>query len=197
MMSAVYVVDQFNLADSIVATGRQDAEGAVKVWEDLDRYRSVVAADQPEVIVETGTHLGGSARWFAALGVDVVSIDTLQRNLDRQSRVRWLIGNSIDPNVVDEVRQLVADRRTMVVLDSDHSADHVRAEIAAYGPLVTVGCHLVVEDGIARFMDGHSGDPLVAIENTLIDDPDWVRDVDTESMHPVTMYPAGWWIRAR
>jgi cephalosporin hydroxylase len=34
----------------------------------------------------------------------------------------------------------------MVVLDSDHTDAHVTQELEAYGPLVTPGCYMVVED---------------------------------------------------
>ena len=49
---------------SLAATSRQHAEGAVKVAEDLDRYRAVIAATKPEIVVECGTYDGGSAKWF-------------------------------------------------------------------------------------------------------------------------------------
>lgn len=196
-MTAVPGVTLIDLAACLQAVNRQDAEGAVKITEDLDRYRRVIATDRPEVIVETGTYAGGSARWFAAQGVDVISVDKYQRNLASTPHIEWVIGDSADRNTVAAVVQAIAGRRTMVVLDSDHSAAHVRAEIAAYGPLVTVGCHLVVEDGIVRFMGSNNGSPLDAIEELLLDDPDWTCDRATELMHSVTMHPAGWWVRAR
>ena len=180
---------------SLEATGRQHAEGAIKVEEDLDRYRAVIALTTPEVIVECGTHAGGSARWFRALGPDVITIDVEPVALDD---ITVITGSSIDPLVVAQVKALTEGRRTMVVLDSDHSAAHVAAEIAAYGPMVSAGCYLVVEDGIVRWMSNHpwTGSPLDAIEELLVDSPDWQRDEVTEAMHPVSMHPAGWWRRA-
>jgi cephalosporin hydroxylase len=193
----------FDVEASIAATYRQNAEGAVKTVEDLDRYRIVIEATKPDVIVECGTYRFKSARWFARLGVDVVTIDNAvyRSNDGMDSRVTFLLGDSSEPAIAAQVADLVAGRRTMVVLDSDHHAEHVRREITLYGPLVTSGCYLVVEDGIVRFPlphlwpDGVPG-PLDAVEDLLVDNPAWVRDETVEGLHPVTMSPLGWWRRA-
>lgn len=185
-----------------MATGRQHAEGMVKISEDLDRYRSVLRATRPEVIIECGSWQGGSAVWFARQGADVVSVDVAD-NVTADNRraagdwVRWITGSSTDLDVVARVSDLVSGRRTMVVLDSDHSAAHVRREIELYGPLVTPGCYLVVEDGIARWMPGENtlGSPLDAIEDMLVGSDKWERDTATEEMFPVSMHPAGWWVK--
>ena len=189
------VLDTFDVAASLEATGRQHAEGAIKVEEDLDRYRTVIAMTTPEVIVECGTHAGGSARWFRSLGPDVVTVDIGPVMLD--GSVTVITGSSTDPQIVAQVQTLTEGRRTMVVLDSDHSAAHVAAEIEAYGPMVTLGCYLVVEDGIVRWMANqpYMGSPLDAIEECLDGSPDWMRDVEIERLHPVSMHPAGWWVR--
>ena len=186
-----------DLAACLEATGRQNAEGAIKVWEDLDRYRALVEATRPDVIVECGTYEGGSARWFRSLGPDVVTVDIEPVTTDDPATT-VVTGSSTDPAVAGMVQGLTEGRRTMVVLDSDHSAAHVAAEIAAYGPMVSPGCYLVVEDGIVRWMSNHpwTGSPLDAIEELLVDSPDWQRDEVTEAMHPVSMHPAGWWRRA-
>jgi cephalosporin hydroxylase len=170
----------------------------IKLDEDLARYRHVIGTDRPEVVVECGTWEGGSARWFAEAGLSVITIDT-SRYLQAHggSDITWLTGSSADPDVAARVAELVAGRRTMVVLDSDHSAAHVAAEIKLYGPLVSAGCHLVVEDGILTWMDNRwfQGSPLDAIEQLLVPDPAFERDEATEAMFPVSMYPCGWWIR--
>ena len=191
-----------DLEASLAATGRQYAEGAVKVAEDLDRYRAVIAATKPEIVVECGTFDGGSAKWFEAQGLEVVTIDISSAaavTLSASKQITWIVGDSVSDGAVALAEQLTRGRRTMVVLDSSHHADHVRQEILSYGWMVTPGCYLVVEDGIVRWMpeaDALGGGPLVAIEKLLVGNPHWELDEATEAMSPVTMYPMGWWRRA-
>ena len=170
----------------------------IKLDEDLARYRHVIEADRPEVVVECGTWEGGSARWFAEAGLDVITIDTVRYpKAQGGSKITWLTGSTADPEIAARVRELVAGRRTMVVLDSDHSAAHVAAEIKLYAQLVSPGCHLVVEDGILTWMNNKwfQGSPLDAVEELLVPDPAFERDEATEAMYPTSMYPCGWWIR--
>ncbi len=62
-------------------------------------------------------------------------------------RITYLGGrSSTDPDVVAEVRARAEGKRTLVILDSDHSQAHVEAELAEYAPLVPVGCYVIVED---------------------------------------------------
>lgn len=186
---------------SLKATDRQSAEGAIKIWEDLNRYRAVIQATRPDVIVECGSWYGGSALWFVGVGVDVVTVDVDARNICRAAidhpAITIVTGNSADPDVAAQVADLVAGRRVMVVLDSDHSPEHVEREIDLYASLVSPGCYLVVEDGIQQWMTNFDGrGPLEAIESRLTGRPEWVRDLLVESMYPITMHPAGWWRHA-
>jgi cephalosporin hydroxylase len=185
----------------------------LKHQADLDRYAHVIATTRPRVVVETGTRTGHSAQWFARQpGVEtVVTIDVSHARVDqtahrqnRGGRIEWLLGSSVDPAVTARVVELVAGRTCMVSLDSDHSTAHVQAEIRLYGPLVTTGCHLVVEDGILDWLDratfrrhcrGQVGTPARAIKATLASDPTFARDTQVEGLTPVTMFPAGWWAR--
>lgn len=190
----------------------------VDVWktaDDLRRYDAAIVACAPDVIVETGTRWGGSALWFADHGIDVVTVDVDASTskptrsalpVELCERITWVFGDSVDAAVVREVAAAVAGRRCMVSLDSDHHAAHVAEEIHAYGPLVSSGCYLVVEDGIADLLPAHravrmgrripvEGGPLVAVEEEIVGDPRWVRDVAIEGMSPVSHHPAGWWRR--
>jgi cephalosporin hydroxylase len=127
---------------------------AVKNPLDLWVYQEIVWETKPEVIVETGTFKGGSALFLASIcdlvgSGEVISVDVRPASGDypRHPRITYLGGrSSTDPEVVAEVRERVAGRRAMVLLDSDHSQAHVEGELAAYAPLVAEGCYLVVED---------------------------------------------------
>lgn len=180
----------------------------LKHFADLDRYAALIAETRPQVIVETGTYGGGSAEWFAAQpGVElVVSVDIVHPYVRPKpwDRIVWVTGSSVDPAVVKHVAGMVGGRSCMVSLDSDHSTEHVAAEIEAYGPLVTPGCGLVVEDGVLAWLDEHTlarhvpglvGNPLEAIEQKLGKSSKFKRDTATETLSAVSMSPAGWWRR--
>jgi cephalosporin hydroxylase len=180
---------------------------AMKGLEDLRRYQRVIQATQPDLIIQTGTAVGGSAMWFAYNwfaydGPHVITIDVNGDQIDpRVLESDWittLIGSSTAEHIVNSVKSLASMcDRVMVILDSDHSGPHVRDEIRLYGPLVTEGCYLVVEDGVYDFAPDSpfNPGPFDAIEACLAGNDGWERDVEVEAMDAVSMYPAGWWIK--
>lgn len=187
---------------------RVDGVKVLKLAADLDRYAKVIAATSPEVVVETGSRFGGSAVWFAQRGLHVISVDAdAGTRRPQHPAVDWLLGDSSHPGLAGTVSRMVGSRRCMVVLDSDHTAPHVAAEIRLYGPLVSVGCYLVVEDTIFGYAPPQqlrrlslaplidAGSPLDAVEQLLVGRPEWVRDEDIERAHPTSHHPAGWWVR--
>ena len=127
---------------------------ALKNPLDLWVYQEIMAETRPELVVETGTYRGGSASFLASicdlLGVgEVVSIDVRPESNDYPThpRITYLGGrSSTDPDVVADVRARAEGKRTLVILDSDHSQEHVEAELAEYAPLVPVGSYVIVED---------------------------------------------------
>ncbi|MGI8439167.1 MAG: CmcI family methyltransferase [Thermoleophilaceae bacterium] len=128
---------------------------ALKLPFDMWVQQEIIVETRPDVIVETGTYSGGSALFFAtvldALGHgEVITIDVdhapLHAKVVEHPRVDAIRGGSTDPDVVSSVSQRVRGQRTMVILDSDHSAAHVSAELEVLSPLVSPGCYLIVED---------------------------------------------------
>jgi cephalosporin hydroxylase len=158
-----------------------------------------MADTRPEVVVETGTWRGGSALYLASvcdlLGVgEVVSIDVaaMRDDYPQHPRITYLAGrSSTDPGVVEEVSSRARGRRTLVLLDSDHSQAHVEAELAAYTPLVPVGCYVIVEDSnIGQIRKDLMPGPLQAVETFLAGTDEFEIDRDREKFL-ITFNPSG------
>ncbi len=173
---------------------------ALKNPLDLWVYQEIMAETRPDVVIETGTYRGGSAYFLASvcdlLGAgEVISIDIepLREDYPEHPRITYLAGrSSTDPEVLAEVRERVEGRRTLIVLDSDHSQAHVDAELEAYAPLVAVGCYLVVEDSnIGQIRPDLMPGPLQSIENFLASRSDFVIDREREKFL-ITFNPSGY-----
>lgn len=130
----------------------------VKSPNDIVVMQQIVTETRPDLIIETGAYLGGSALLFASL-MDLLEIDgkVIAVDIDLAAvrppardhpKVELVEGSSVDPEVLSRIRAEAAERkRVMVDLDADHRAHHVLEELRAYSPLVTPGCYLIVEDG--------------------------------------------------
>jgi len=126
---------------------------AQKCAFDLWVYQEMLHELRPAVIVECGTANGGSALFLASicdlLGQgEVVTVDIAEQpGRPSHERITYLKGSSTDPETLESVKQLVAGRTPVVViLDSDHSRDHVLNELRLYAPLVSAGSYVIVED---------------------------------------------------
>lgn len=178
---------------------------ALKNPLDLWVYQEIMVETRPQLVVETGTYRGGSALFLASvcdlLGEgEVVSIDVEPERPDypRHPRLTYLAGrSSTDPEVVASVRERAAGKRTLVVLDSDHSQAHVEAELEAYAPIVPVGCYLIVEDSnIGRIRKDLLPGPLQAIEAFLGRTDAFEVDREREKFL-ITFNPSGYLRRVR
>ena len=170
----------------------------VKMPEDLRTYQRVIESTKPDVIVELGTHRGGSAIWFAdqmhaILGQGrVVTVDTTYCDLS-DGRVSFVHGDL--RTVFSRVEALIGDgERVMVIDDSAHTLDVTLASLRAYSKLVTKGCMFVVEDTIVdtpfSIWPGVHGAGQ-AVEAFLAENDRFQR---AEGMRPygVTMHMGGW-----
>jgi len=178
---------------------------ALKNPLDLWVYQEIMVETRPELVVETGTYRGGSALFLATicdlLGAgEVVSIDVepVRDDYPAHPRITYLGGrSSTDPEVVAEIAARAEGKRTLVVLDSDHSQAHVEAELAAYAPLVPVGCYVIVEDSnIGRVRKDLLPGPLEAIETFLAETSEFEIDRAREKFL-ITFNPSGYLRRVR
>ena len=137
---------------------------------DLHIIQEIIVETEPNIIIETGTYQGGSAHYYASI------LDMMQCNnttLDRIYSYIFTIDieNMIHPHAAKHPRIFTLTKdsklaipsiktwmnivfpikidktpKVMVILDSDHTYEHVKMELELYGALVTPGCYLIVED---------------------------------------------------
>ncbi len=167
---------------------------------------------KPDFIVETGTAYGGSSLFYASIleligkGI-VITIDKEPKDCEysteakalRERRIVPIVGDSVSGKVVKYVNKTVKDKKTMVILDSWHSKDHVDKELEVYNDKVSVGSYLIVED---THVSGHpikwkwGKGPYEAVEEFLEKNKDFVVDKEAEKFG-VTFNPNGYLKRIR
>jgi cephalosporin hydroxylase len=132
----------------------------IQMPSDIVALQEVIWETKPQLVIETGIARGGSlvltASILELLGEgEVLGIDIDIRAHNRTAieahplarRIRMLEGSSVDESVLAEARRAAgAVERVMVILDSNHTHEHVLAELRNYGPLVSIGQFLVVAD---------------------------------------------------
>ena len=136
----------------------------IQLPPDVIAAQEAVWETKPQIIIETGIARGGSLIFFASLleliGTgEVIGIDIDIRPHNRDSieshplskRIHMIEGSSIDPDIVSTVKERIpGGARVMVVLDSNHTHEHVLEELRLYSPLVTEGQFLIVADTIVE-----------------------------------------------
>ncbi len=136
----------------------------IQLPEDMIRIQEIIYGVKPDVIIETGVAHGGSLIYYASLCKAmergrVIGIDIEFRPHNRRAItahelspfITLVEGSSIDPAVVNKVRSLVVRGETvLVILDSNHTKEHVLSELNAYHDLVSIGSYIVATDGIMR-----------------------------------------------
>lgn len=162
----------------------------LKYPTDMWSYQELMAQIRPAVVVETGTFHGGSALFLANVmdALDhgrVISVDIEARDgRPEHPRISYVTGSSVDPEIVAEVRRLIAaEGPVMVILDSDHACAHVRAEMEIYSELVELGSYMVVEDTNVNghpVYAQHGPGPMEAVRQFLDARSDFRPDVRAE-----------------
>ena len=190
----------------------------IQMPADIVAMQEVIWRCKPDIIVETGVARGGSLIFFASMlqligkgkviGVDIDirahNRDTIEKHPIAE-RISLIEGSSIADGTLKKVRGGFPEGASvMVVLDSDHSRDHVLAELRAYGPLVTKGQYLIVADTMLGHLKSHQtptarskiwprGDePLAALNEYLNECDRFAPDEEINSKMIMSSSPGGY-----
>jgi len=117
-------------------------------------------------------------------------------------RITMIEGSSIAPEIVVQVGASAADKRAVLVcLDSNHTHDHVLAELEAYAPLTSVGSYCVVFDTVIENMPestfpvrpwGPGNNPKTAVWEYLKNHPELEIDHAIPNKLQITVAPDGY-----
>lgn len=192
----------------------------IQLPEDIVRVQEAICEVRPDLVIETGVAHGGSLVLYASVlraigGGRVIGIDIEIRPHNRAALeahaliedIDLVVGSSTDPAITARVHEMAAGaQRVMVLLDSNHTREHVAAELEAYADLVTAGSYLIVADGIMREVTGvprgrpewDEDNPITAVDDFLAAHPEFERVQpprpfdESEARWDPTHWPEGW-----
>lgn len=192
----------------------------IQLPEDMLRIQEVIYRVKPDVVIETGVAHGGSLVYYASLfkamgrgrviGVDIEIRPHNRKAIEEHELSQYIKlfeGSSTDEKIVSKIRSVIKPgEAVLIILDSNHSKQHVLDELDAYHDLVTSGSYIVATDGIMKDLHdvprGQSGwnrdnPAAAAIEfekkhpEFVIEQPDWPFN-ESDLMENVTHWPSAW-----
>ena len=184
--------------------------------QDMMAIQELIWSIKPDVVIETGVAHGGSILFSASMlelvGGEgyVIGIDIDIRKHNRTEieahplsrRVRLIEGSSVDDAVVGQVREMVGGgKKVLVILDSNHTHEHVLRELELFSPFVGEGSYLVVYDTLIEDMPldlvgdrpwGPGNNPKTAVWEFLEANKRFKIDKDLEAKLSITVAPDGY-----
>lgn len=168
---------------------------------DMWVYQEIFHEIKPDYLIETGTFHGGSALYYAHLfdligNGEIITIDVNHRDdFPEHKRIAYVNASSTDVDQYAAIcKKIGTQKKVLVVLDADHSMDHVYSEMKLWSNAVSLGSYLIVEDSN---VNGHpvrpdfGPGPMEAIERFLEEDDRFVIDLSREKFR-LTQNPKGY-----
>lgn len=191
----------------------------IQLPQDMMAMQELIWNIKPDLVVECGIAHGGSIIYYASLlelqgHGEVLGIDRDIRPHNRQAieshpmfkRISMIEGSSVDLGVVEQVRALAAGKKVILVLDSNHTHEHVLEELRLYAPLVSLGSYCVVMDTVVEDMPadafpdrpwGPGDNPKTAVWAYLEENGDFEIDRQMNDKLLISVAPDGYLRRVR
>lgn len=186
----------------------------IQLPQDMLAMQELIWRIKPDLVIECGIAHGGSIIYYASLlelqgHGEVLGIDRDIRPHNREAieahpmskRIRMIEGSSIDLATVEQVRAIAAGKKVIVVLDSNHTHDHVLEELRFYSPMVSADSYCVVMDTIVEDMPadafpdrpwGHGDNPKTAVWAFLKENDSFEIDYEMQNKLLITVAPDGY-----
>ncbi len=193
--------------------------------QDILAMQQIIWEVKPDLIIETGIAHGGSLIFSASMlelissctGVEgeVLGVDIDIRAHNRKAieehpmykRISMIQGSSIAPDIIAQVKEKAKGKeRILVCLDSNHTHDHVLAELIAYAPLTSIGSYCVVMDTVIEDMPktmfpdrpwGPGNNPKTSVWEYLKTHPEFEINKNIDHKLLISVAPDGYLKRIR
>jgi len=190
----------------------------IQTAEDIVMMQELIWKVKPDVIIECGVAHGGAVVLYSSmlelLGKGhVIGVDVEIRAHNRKAleahplrrRFTLIEGSSVDEGTVDQVKQHIQPKDTVLVaLDSNHTAEHVAKELKLFAPIVSQDSYLVVFDGVMQMLvDAPRGSPNWDTDNPWHAVQEFLAESDEFEIDPyynrlkVTHAPGGFLKRVK
>ncbi len=183
--------------------------------QDIMALQEIIWKVKPDLIIETGIARGGSLMFSASilqllgkgkvLGIDIKIRPENKKKIQQHflwKRISMIEGSSIDKKTIDKVYKFAkGKKRVMVVLDSNHTHEHVLNELKAYSPLVSKNSYLVVFDTIIEDLPkkieskqpwSKGNNPKTALLEFLKHNKQFKIDKEIENKLMISVAPSGY-----
>jgi cephalosporin hydroxylase len=183
--------------------------------QDLVAAQEILWSVKPDLVIETGIAHGGSLIFYASIleligRGKVVGIDIDIRPHNREAieahpmfrRIELIEGSSTDAAIFARVRAMAEGQQTVLVaLDSNHTHEHVLAELRLYSQLVTPGSYLIAFDTIVEQMPEEfsanrpwkpGNSPATAVRQFLSETDRFVVDDEIDAKLLISVAPGGY-----
>lgn len=188
----------------------------IQLPQDIIAMQEIIWQVKPDLIIETGIAHGGSLIFHASmlelisddgqvLGIDIDIREHNRVEIEKHpmfKRITMIQGSSIDDSIAQQVYDFAKDKnRVLIVLDSNHTHDHVLKELQLYSSLVTNGSYLVVFDTVIEDMPegffpdrpwGKGNNPKTAVWEFLKTNDRFEIDKEIENKLLITVVPDGY-----
>ncbi|PRM91994.1 cephalosporin hydroxylase [Arcobacter cryaerophilus gv. occultus] len=189
--------------------------------QDMIALQEIIWDVKPDMIIETGIAHGGSLIFSASmltlleacgeiengkvLGIDIDIREHNKKAIEAHpmsKKITMFQGSSIDEEMIQKVHEFAkSGKKILVCLDSNHTHEHVLAELKAYAPLVSTGSYCCVFDTLIEDMPEGSfpnrpwnkgNNPKTAVWEFLKQNDNFVIDKDIENKLLITVAPDGY-----
>ncbi len=189
-------------------------EPCLQLTQDLFAFQEIVYKTRPDIILEIGVAWGGSTLFYLNLcktlglkgvvGVDIYIPKDLRQRLykkkPKSTYLKLIQGSSIDKKIFDQIKEIVKDKKVFIILDSNHTHNHVLSELNFYSKLMKKGQYLICGDTIIANQPqskkrprewNKKNNPMTALKFFLKNNKGFAVDKKIEKKMLITNMPGG------